>query len=91
MKLRTIIPAILLLGTSPAYAWTYETDDGRVVTAVQANRDGAACNAMALGGVPVPNYGENWGAQIGANIQAGGAMRSIWLNCMRAKGYIVHL
>lgn len=41
---KIILAAALLATSSPAFAWTYDTDDGRKVTTVQAGRDGAACD-----------------------------------------------
>ena len=47
---KVILAAALLAGVSTqASAWTYRTDDGRTVTTVQENRDGAYCN-MVTGG-----------------------------------------
>jgi hypothetical protein len=50
---RTALLAGALLASAPAFAWTYETDDGRKVSDIQANRDGAAC-FMAVGRVDEP-------------------------------------
>jgi hypothetical protein len=50
---RTALLAGALLASAPALAWTYETDDGRKVSNIQANRDGAAC-FMAVGRVDDP-------------------------------------
>jgi hypothetical protein len=52
--MKTLLLAAALLASTPALAWTYETDDGRSVTTVQVNRDGAFCNYATGGRVDDP-------------------------------------
>jgi hypothetical protein len=47
---RKLVFIAALLASTPAFAWTWETDDGRKVTNIQADREGAAC-AVVAGGV----------------------------------------
>ena len=56
---KLLLAAVATLAVSPAFAdnsWTYETDDGRTATPIQANRAGAACSASFNG----PTYAPTW-------------------------------
>jgi hypothetical protein len=44
--MKKLLLAAALLASTPAFAWTYETDDGRQVTPVQVNRDVGACDMI---------------------------------------------
>jgi hypothetical protein len=91
---KIIIVAALLAGVSTAGCQTthteWSTDDGRAVSSNQFERERAGCIALAMGSVPVLNYGQDFGTQISANIQAGAAMDAIGANCLRAKGFVLH-
>jgi hypothetical protein len=47
---RELVFIAALLASTPAFAWMWETDDGRNVTNVQVNQEGAACAVVAGGG-----------------------------------------
>jgi hypothetical protein len=40
-----------------------------------------------MGSVPPRDYGNDWGAQMSFNIQAGAAIDAITIDCMQSKGY----
>jgi hypothetical protein len=48
---KIILAAALIAGSiAQAQAWTYETDDGRTVSNIQADRDGAYCATITGAG-----------------------------------------
>ena len=52
--MKKLLLAAALVASTPAFAWTAESDDGRQFTNVQLNRDAAFCNYATGGQVDDP-------------------------------------
>jgi hypothetical protein len=87
---RSIIASLLVLCAAPAYAFTYSKDDGTRPDPRIFNRNVAECNLMSMGaiGAPPAYFGNNWGAEIGWNVQAQQVRMTAFHACMVSKGYM---